>query len=360
MKVWLFSYEEVISKGTNPRLLGYYEYLKKHGHEPCFCFLKGSQDIRGKYDYKTNQNRTLSLVNLVFHFITLLLHKPCDVAYFYSPNALFTPLYLACKLRGIRMVVEKTELDSIKQVKTVKDIVNWRLYQLDEWIAPRMANALIVISSKLAFHYKKWIHKTSLIGVFTPYHSVDRPLKQDNVSSTFTIGYLGTFADKDDIDTLIKGFNYCKKHLPNAQLKLIGNAPTNRLQLLSQPNIINIRDVSNEDIHDHLLSCDVLIGIRKNNAFSHYGFPSKLAEYIATGIPVIATPTSDVPELFTDNETIKFVPHGDYQALGEAIIAVKQNPEKHAAIAQNALIWAKENWDPEVVLGRWVVGVLGD
>ena len=258
------------------------------------------------------------------------------------------------------MVIEKPELDSVKQVKTLKDIVNWRLYQLDEWIAPRLCDALIVISSRLALHYQKWIHKTSLVGVFTPYHSVDKPLKHDNNSSSFSIGYFGTFADKDDNDTLIKSFDYCKSHIPNAQLKLIGNAPTNRSYLLTRSDIINIRDVSNEDMHGHLLSCDVLISIRKNNAFAHHGFPSKLAEYIATGVPVIATPTSDVPELFTDGDTIKFVPHSDYHALGEAIIEVKQNPDKYFAIAKNALTWAKWNWDPEKVLGHWMVGVLGE
>ncbi|MFT5513467.1 MAG: glycosyltransferase involved in cell wall biosynthesis [Bacteroidia bacterium] len=359
MKVWLFSYEEVISKGTNPRLLGYYQYLKEQGHKPCFCFLKGSNDIHSNYDYRAPRGLfSWPFHNLLTYFFTILFHKPSEVAYFYGPNALFIPLYAACKLRGIRVVIEKVELDSVKRVETTKDIINWRLNQLDECFAPRFADSLIVISSRLQFHYRKWSQKTTLIGAFVPYHSLDKPLKQPPHASTFTVGYLGSFGDKDDIDTLLNGFEYALKHIPGAQLKLIGKLPKRRAYLRRRPNVICIENVSNTDIHGNLQSCSVLIALRKNNDYAHYGFPSKLAEYIAAGIPVIATPTSDIPEIFVDGTNIKTVPHSDPQAFGEAIVEVYNHPTKHLEIALNAYQWSKMNWDPSVVLGKWMESVL--
>ncbi len=360
MKVWLFSYEEVISKGTNPRLLGYYEYLQKHGHSPCFCFLKGSNTVQSRYDNHTpNLSFSLPLLRLVSYFFALLIYKPCDIVYVYCPNAVFIPLYFTCRLRGIRLVIEKTELDSIKQNENWKDIVNKRLYQLDEWFAPRVSDSLIVISSKLTFHYEQWTPKTTLVGAFTPYHSLNKPLKQESKNTSYTIGYLGSFAGKDDIETLLKAFGYVVNQIPTTHLKLIGKVPAQWSRLFSEQNITCIQNVSNTDIHGQLLTCDVLIAIRKNNAYANHGFASKLTEYIATGIPVIATPSSDIPELFTDGETITLVPHGNSQALGTAIISVSNSPENYRQIALNAHDWAKTNWDPEVVLADWMAGVLG-
>jgi glycosyltransferase involved in cell wall biosynthesis len=358
LKIWLFNYDEIISKGTNPRLLGYYEYLKKHGHQPCFCFLKGSHKQNSDYNYnRVNRKASLVLLNVLIYCIKILSHKPIHTAYFYGPNAIFIPIYLACQIRGVRVVIEKVELDSTKEVATIKDIINWSLYQLDEWFAPRLSNALIVISSRLALHYQRWNKKTSIVSAFTPYHSLDKPVSHGDSHASFTIGYLGSFANKDDIETLISAHEYVSKQLPDAQLKLIGNLPSRYGHLTLYKNVICIENVASEDIHSHLLTCDVLIAIRKNTEYSHYGFPSKLTEYLATGIPTIVTPTSDIPELFNDGEHVVFIPHGDYQALGEAILAVSRDKERFDKMGSNAYQWSNANWHPDKVLKPWIDAV---
>ena len=360
MKIWLFSYEEVISKGTNPRLLGYYKYLQEHGHTPCFCFLKGPEDIHSEYDFRAPVKAYFGpLQFVVSYFFTVLLYKPCDIAYFYGPNALFIPLYLVCKLRGVRIVIEKVELDSIKKVESWKDIVNRRLNQLDEWFAPRIADSLIVISTKLLQFYDRWVDKTSLIGAFIPYHSLHKPVASHHEKKYFTVGYFGSFADKDDLETLLKAFNYVKQNQPKVNLKLIGSPTPKWKRRIDLPGVISVTNVANTDIHQHLLACDVLIAIRKDTAYAHHGFPSKLAEYIVTGIPIITTPTSDIPTIFQDHDLFTLVPHSDFQALGEAILHIWNNPETYQDKAISAHQWAMDNWDPNVVLKEWEGCVLG-
>ena len=124
MNIWLFSYEDVISRGTNLRLLGYYQYLEKQGHSPCFCFLKGSNKIKSKYNFKAFRSLPFTnLINVWAYTLNILFYKPCETVYFYGPNALFIPIYVVSKLRRIRINIEKVELDSIKQNKTLKDFI---------------------------------------------------------------------------------------------------------------------------------------------------------------------------------------------------------------------------------------------
>ncbi len=45
-----------------------------------------------------------------------------------------------------------------------------------------------------------------------------------------------------------------------------------------------------------LSGCDVLVVNRQPDAYAHYGFPTKLTEYLASGAPVISTAATDIPK----------------------------------------------------------------
>ncbi len=362
MKIWLFSYSEILTRESNPRLLGYYEYLQKQGDEPCFCFLKGSSSIDTPYDYKVASSISQWwLFRFMVFYFDILLFKPVDTIYFYSPNSLFTGLYLVCALRGVKIVVEKTELDSIKPRENWKDRINKILYRLDEWIFPLFADRILVISDKLEEHYKESTHPFVVkIGAFIPYHSLNAPTdqpKQNSDQHPFTIGYLGSFGLKDDMETLLKAFGAVKARYPETQLKLIGKIPFEWSDVRQTEGIICTEEIKSERIDQELRSCNVLVAIRKDVPYSHYGFPSKLAEYLAAKTPVVCTPSSDIPKLLSHKEHVYIVPFENHKALSEGIIWVKENSDESMMMAQSGYQWALSNWHPDHVLSAWYSAV---
>lgn len=62
------------------------------------------------------------------------------------------------------------------------------------------------------------------------------------------------------------------------------------------------------------------------------GFPTKLGEYLAAGIPVICTAVSEIPNYLTSDNSYIVAP-GDRQALAKAMQAIADHPQEAANIA---------------------------
>ena len=58
------------------------------------------------------------------------------------------------------------------------------------------------------------------------------------------------------------------------------------------------------------------------------GIPVALMEALASGVPVVATSVSGVPELVEDGVTGRLVPPGDAEALADALVDIQRDPAR--------------------------------
>lgn len=357
MKVWLISYSEIVTKGSNPRLLGYYTHLQKQGHHPCFWFLKGKLPEHSPYNAHVASRINVPLFSLVLNrlVLKLLFFKPVDRVYIYSPNVLFLPVYLACKIRGIQIIIEKTELDSIKPYENSKDLINRWLYKIDEILLPWFADKLVVISQRLLDYYSTKKVPIKLIGTFIPYHVLEsiKPIAPNR--SQFVVGYMGSFGQKDDMETLVEAFKLFHKKHPDSQLKAIGKHPQSfDFDIGLNPGLISLTgELPANEMASELASCDVLVAIRKDHDYSDFGFPSKLSEYMSTGKPVICSESSDIPALLKDDQHVLMIEPESVKQLINALDWIKSNPIMAQTIGNSGKDWALSHWNPETVLSEW-------
>jgi glycosyltransferase involved in cell wall biosynthesis len=72
----------------------------------------------------------------------------------------------------------------------------------------------------------------------------------------------------------------------------------------------------------------------------------KLFEYMATGIPMIASDLPVLHEVVEDEKEVLFVPPDDPQALTKAMRRLLENPDVAQRIGRNALLRVKEfTWE---------------
>jgi glycosyltransferase involved in cell wall biosynthesis len=343
VKVWIVNYGNILGKGTNPRLLGYYHYLEKQGHEPCFCFVKKGQVQPG---YKVIQKGIIQLSRALFKL------KP-DVVYVYCPNILFFPLYFFADLMNIPIIIEKTEWDSVKPIENWKDLINKPLYWMDEKISHRFAKAMVVITRRLQQKYDAISpNKTHYIGPFIPYHA--SAFRSVQKTPKFTLGYLGTFGQKDDVDLIFQTVIQLQESRPELSLKCMGRVSPELRSQWEGAGITFTGELKAEEIVKELSDCQILLGLRTDHAYSHYGFPSKLTEYLASGRPIIASDVSDMSYIFTDGDQLRIIEPGNCNQLEETIIELLDQPEKAVELGLNGQKWAENQWDTEKVLASWL------
>jgi len=79
------------------------------------------------------------------------------------------------------------------------------------------------------------------------------------------------------------------------------------------------------------------------NLQTHYGFSTKLSEYLVSGIPVLVTSVSDNALYIKDGYNGFVVQPGDYEKMSKIILSiVKQYQDIKDSIGKNAFVTAQQ------------------
>lgn len=246
---------------------------------------------------------------------------------------------------GGSVVVDQTELFSTGG--------NAWIHRLEERIIAKRSHVLFAISAPLKNHYQAKFNKTAYI--LPPVVDLDRFSKNPKAEQ-HTIGYLGSFGLKDDIEFVLRAFEIsCKGSDLNLKLKLLGspNNPPKLKELVQQSSVsdritLTINPTANQ-VNSLLPLCDTFIMNRTNSEFSKYGYPTKLGEYLACKRPVLMSNGPGFSEDFTHlMQAIKYDVDNP-QALADAIIWRYGNPELAEEIAQRGYDYAKKHFSTSVV-----------
>jgi glycosyltransferase involved in cell wall biosynthesis len=82
------------------------------------------------------------------------------------------------------------------------------------------------------------------------------------------------------------------------------------------------------------------------------GIPNVLLEAMATGVPVVTTNVSGIPELVVDGMTGLLVPPDDPEATAAALLRVFTDRELAARLARAGQALVRERFDGDVLAGE--------
>lgn len=284
-----------------------------------------------------------------------------DFLVVYTPTFLkFLIPVMVAKVMRIPIIVEVCEVFS-----TSTDIAGSGFLRrvgnsgqsLIERLTPLIASGLLVISRHIRQYYEQLglpDNKSYLLPVLI---DVERYEKGGNTAVANLAGVRfflnsGSFNEKDGLAHLVQAMARIHQEHPDVRLVFTGNAPeSTRKRLLDSSG----SGGKNWILFTGLLTRDELIWCYKNAAgllccrsnsdYANYGFPTKLAEYLASGRPVVATSVGDVKDYLTDESTAFLAEPENTESIAMAIRRLLRDPAHATDVGIRGIDVARQHFD---------------
>lgn len=157
----------------------------------------------------------------------------------------------------------------------------------------------------------------------------------------FTVGFVGTLKPWHGVELLVEAVARLRRTVPDARLQLIGDGPRRaELEQLAATLEVPLRctgAVSPDEVPPLLHELDVAAAPYPPGEGAAYFSPLKVLEYLAAGVPVVASRTGQIPTLLADGAAGELVEPGDLDDLTAALVRLAQDPDqrrRYAAIGR--------------------------
>lgn len=172
------------------------------------------------------------------------------------------------------------------------------------------------------------------------------PISQ--TTNQFRVVYVGTYIPLHGVDFILE----CAKELQaekDISFHLIGSGQMQAEMKIrvNQWGLKNItfRDwVSTDQLGDVIRSYDLSLGVFGVTPKTFRVIPSKVYDICAAGVPFITADTPAIREVFTHKKNAYLVPPGNPNALAEAILDLKNDPELRLRISQSSFETGKSTF----------------
>lgn len=292
--------------------------------------------------------------NIVVFNYALLVKQDFLILYYFKLKRKLKLYYEKCETRTT--ILENT-LFSLKTLKEARFFLTYPYLWISAWIQDRMVvfyDGVVVISTAL----KKWTltYNPNLIIVpcmadIEKFTINDTP---DTSKNEFNIGYTGQVTlNKDGLLDVMMAIAPLIHQGEKILLNIYGPALGKDMELLlkyitaekMEHAVKFYGNVSSDEIPEILAQQDLLIVTRRSNKQSYYSLSTKLAEYMASAKPVLATDVGD-NGLYIKNEINGFIlKSGDIKSYTKCISQIIEGKYDLKSLKVNARITAEEHFN---------------
>jgi len=155
--------------------------------------------------------------------------------------------------------------------------------------------------------------------------------------------------DKDGVDILVKAFNLVKDDFPNLHLLIIGHVHPKIEKIILNFDLskrVRLLGFVNSDVvPQYLKNAKALCLARPANKQAEGGFPTKLGEYLASGVPVIVTNVGEISNYLEDNESAYIAKPDSIADFADKIRQVINDKGRSKKIGEKGKMVAENNFD---------------
>ena len=295
-----------------------------------------------------------SIFNTVVFFVKSNKKHQIDVLYLMSNRFEIILLsYFISKLIKAKLVQEKSEYPFVLNRKTIGGKIFSFIYLN---VSYKLPDGMILMTRNLITYFRRYVKKnTNLLHAPMTVETkrFDNDKLRKNTQEEY-VAYCGNMEDsKDGIINLLEAFTVFKQEFPNTKLYLIGEPPVKEKDKLYSvirnndldQNVIITGYIKRERLPEFLINAKLLLLARPSSLQAEGGFPTKLGEYLATGVPVVVTDVGEINNYLQDQKNAFISRPDDYLEFANNMIYAYKNYDFALEVAQNGKNTALEYFD---------------
>lgn len=154
--------------------------------------------------------------------------------------------------------------------------------------------------------------------------------------NSYVIGMVGRLSEQKAPDIFVEAAHLIKEQIPNAFFLMVGDGPLKK-QIERQIDELDLKEsfcitgwVENPTAYMKKMDIGLLISRWE-------GFGLVIPEYMASGIPVIASRVDAIPNLIEDGKDGILVNKDDFKSITENVVRVKTNPDLYTKLKLQAM-----------------------
>lgn len=164
----------------------------------------------------------------------------------------------------------------------------------------------------------------------------------------YVVGFCGSLKRWHGVDVLLSAFRHLKLRLPEAHLLIVGDGPKRGwiegfVQGAGLMESVTLTGWQPHDALPGLLARMDVATAPYPQSDNHYFSPLKLFEYMASGRPIVASRIGQTADVIRHGQNGLLVPPGDPDALVEALLALRIDPELARRLADAAAEESKKH-----------------
>jgi glycosyltransferase involved in cell wall biosynthesis len=285
------------------------------------------------------------------------LREPYDVIHVHSVPDFEVFATIIPRLMGARVILDIHDIVPefyASKFKVSERSLMFRLLVLLEKLSIAYCN-YVIISNDLWYEklVRRSVHPEKCVSITNyPDLSMFGSLpRSPRASDDFVMFYPGTLNSHQGLDIAIEAVSLLRDRVPNLRLIIVGDGP-DREKLRSMISRLHLEDrvslqgfVPIERVAEIMATVDLGVVPKRKDSFGNEAFSTKIMEFMAMNVPVVAARTR-IDEYYFSDDIVQFFESGSAEDLAAKIFELVHNPERRMALREcSSRFVAKNNWD---------------